>query len=166
MDGTKAYNGALLQQADELLAQLTDAELSAPRPLLFGSSIGQHVRHIIEYYALLLGQHTTGRLNYDRRQRDRRMETDAAYARASIGRCNGLLSLVDTDASLVLESELPEQEGVVRQVTSLLRELTYVADHCVHHLAMVRIVVEQQLPHVHFPKDLGVAAATRNHRAR
>ena len=166
MERTKAYNAALLLQTEELLAQLSDDDLAAPRGLLFGSSIGQHLRHIIEYYGLLLSQHPPGVTNYDKRQRDRRIETDVAHARDSIGRCVGLMSMLRADGPLVLESELPGDDAAVRQNTSLLRELTYVADHCVHHLAMVRIIVEQDLPHVCFPEELGVAAATRNHRAR
>ncbi len=166
MEGTKAYNAALLYQADELLGQLSDHDIAAPRALLFGGTIGQHVRHIIEYYVLLLAQHRSGHINYDRRERDRRIETRTDHAREVIGHCLDLLRDIRSDQPLVLESELPEGGGTAEQATSLLRELTYVADHCVHHLAMVRIVVQQELPHVRFPEELGVAAATRNFRAR
>lgn len=166
MEGTKDYNAALLQQLDELLAQLNDQELSATRELIFGGSIGQHVRHILEYHALLLQQYRTGSINYDLRERDRRIETEVDHARATVSRCLDLLGRIDEDRILTLESELPECGGTVSQRTSVLRELTYVADHCVHHLAMVRMVIQQALPVVVFPEELGVAAATRNHRAR
>ncbi len=166
MERTKEHNVALLHQVDDLLRQFDNADLTTPRALLFGGSVGQHVRHIVEYYDLLLSGWPTGEINYDRRERDRRVETDVAYARRAIDRCLDLLRGISADQQLVLESELPADGGTVSQTTSLMRELTYVADHCVHHLAMVRIVVEQELHRIVFPADLGVAAATHNHRAR
>ncbi len=166
MEGTKEYNAALLDQLDDLLGQLDDQDLAAPRSLIFGASIGQHVRHILEYYALLLTQCSMGRINYDLRERDRRIETEVDHARGAVVRCLDQLLGISGDRTLSLESELPEGGATVSQSSSLLRELTYVADHCVHHLAMVRIVVQQELPFVAFPDGLGVAAATRNHRAR
>lgn len=165
MRGTRDYNVALLLQLDELLRQFDDPELTAPRGLIFHASIGQHVRHILEYHALLLMQHGTGRINYDLRKRDRRIETEVEHARNTIEHCIAELHGLSDDRELLLETELPEGGGTVSQSTSLLRELTYVADHCVHHLAMVRVVVQQELPLVAFPEELGVAAATRNHRA-
>jgi len=166
MRGTKDYNAALLHQLDDLLAQLHNADLTAPRSLIFEASIGQHVRHILEYHSLLLKQYGSGRINYDLRERDRRIETEVDHARGTIERCVDELHCIPGDRELLLETELPEGASMVTQGTSLLRELTYVADHCVHHLAMVRIVVRQELPHVAFPQELGVAAATRNHHAR
>jgi uncharacterized damage-inducible protein DinB len=166
MEGTKDYNRALLRQVEELLEQMDDQQLTTPRGLLFGGTIGQHVRHILEYHMLLLRQHGAGRINYDLRERDRRIETEVGHARATVAQCMDKLHLITEDRMLMMESELPDGGGPVAQRTSLLRELTYVADHCVHHLAMMRIVIEQELPMVMFPEELGVAAATRNHRAR
>ncbi len=166
MERTLTYNTALLQQADELLAQLTDQDLSATRGLLFGGTIGQHVRHILEYYRQLLKEEASGRINYDRRVREPGIERQVDHARAALQDCLARLRALTADRPLILESELPLEERTVSQRTSLLRELTYAADHCVHHLAMVRIVVEHELPGVAFPAELGVAAATRNHRAR
>ncbi|MBK8497236.1 MAG: hypothetical protein IPL52_00105 [Flavobacteriales bacterium] len=70
------------------------------------------------------------------------------------------------DRELVMESELPGLDGTIVHRTTLKRELAYLADHSVHHLAMVRIALEQELPLVRFPGHLGVAASTRNHQAR
>lgn len=160
------YNHALLHQADDLLDQLDDVAFSQQRELLFGGSIGQHIRHVVEYYQCLLRQREGGLLSYDRRERDPLMERRVQVARAAIAWCLDQVQRIQGDAALTLECELPDDEGSLRQSTSLVRELTYVADHCVHHMAMVRIVLQQQLPQVAHPVELGVAAATRNHRAR
>lgn len=166
MEGTTHYNAALLHQLDELLAQLNDEELSSARGLLFGGTIGQHVRHILEYYTLLLEHYPSGMINYDLRERDRRIETEVSHARWTASNCSNRIVAITEDHALTLECELPDHGRTAAQRTSLLRELTYVADHCVHHLAMLRIVVQQELPQVVFPDSFGVAAATRNHRSR
>jgi uncharacterized damage-inducible protein DinB len=165
MHRTIAYNLALLRQTDQLLEQLNDEALAGPRELLFGSSIGGHLRHVLEYYQCLLHQAPHGSVCYDRRQRDPLMERHVHHARSAVEACIAALDLIRTDQPLTLTTELPDGLGVAENSTSLLRELTYVADHCVHHLAMVRIVLQQQLPQVQYSAALGVAAATRNHHA-
>lgn len=161
-----AYNTTILQQLDRLLHQLRDVELCKPCPLLFGSSIGQHFRHILEFYGCLLAAEEGTCFSYDRRQRNPLIETEVIAARASAVRSIGLLRELRVDRELMMESELPGTGDRTALRTTLLRELVYLADHSVHHLAMVRIALEHELPHVVFPEHLGVAASTRNHKAR
>lgn len=161
-----AYNIAILEQLDTLLRQIRNEELARPSKLLFGSSIGQHFRHILEFYGCLLIADQGTCFSYDRRQRNPLIETEVVAARASAVRSIGLLQELPRDRDLLMESELPGTGDRVMQRTTLMRELVYLADHSVHHLAMVRIALEQELPHVVFPQHLGVAASTRNHQAR
>lgn len=166
MQDLVAYNTSILEKIDALLHQFVDDELKRPSKLLFGSSIGQHVRHILEFYTCLLTELNERSFSYDRRQRDLLIETEVIAARASTVRSMSLLSRITGDRDLVMESELPDMTGHCVQRTTLKRELAYLADHGVHHLAMVRIALEQELPHITFPEHLGVAASTRNHQAR
>lgn len=161
-----AYNTSILERIDELLHQLTDDELKRPSKLLFGSSVGQHFRHILEFYTCLLTELDDHTFSYDRRQRNLLIETEVIAARASAVRSISLLSGLARDRDLVMESELPGMRDRCLQRTTLKRELAYLADHGVHHLAMVRIALEQELPQITFPEHLGVAASTRNHQAR
>lgn len=166
MQDLVAYNTSILEKIDALLHQLTDDELKRPIKLLFGSSIGQHFRHILEFYSCLLTELDGDSFSYDRRQRNLLIETEVIAARASAVRNISLLSGLPRDRELVMESELPGLSDLCVQRTTLKRELAYLADHGVHHLAMVRIALEQELPQIIFPEHLGVAASTRNHRAR
>lgn len=159
------YNTAILEKMDALLEQMTDEDMTRPRGLLFGSSIGQHMRHILEFYSCLLTELEEASFSYDRRQRNLRIETEVGAARMSMHTSMTLLTGLAKDRELTMESELPGLPGYCAQRTTLKRELAYLADHGVHHLAMVRIALEQELPHVVFPEHLGVAASTRNHRA-
>lgn len=161
-----AYNVSVLGKIDRILHQLTDEELARPIALLFGSSVGGHFRHILEFYEELLSNRSTGTFSYDQRKRNLLIATEVIAARASAARSISLLNDVDSDATLSMESELPDTVRSSTQGTTLKRELAYLADHGVHHLAMVRIALEQHLPNVDLPTHLGVAASTRNHHAR
>ena len=161
-----AYNQELLERIDALLLQLSDDDLSASRAILFGSSLGVHVPHILEFYTCLLAREDEHRFSYDHRRRDPLIGESVIAAHACAARCKGLLADEISDRELYMASALPGGEALTEQRTTLARELTYLADHSVHHLAMVRIALEQELPRVHFPEHLGVAASTRNHQAR
>jgi uncharacterized damage-inducible protein DinB len=160
-----SYNIDVLEKVDVILEQLTADEFTEKQVLLFGSSIGQHIRHILEFYECLLGNLDKGYFSYDHRKRDLLLETQLVEARGSVKRSVNMLSMLDLDKDLRMESELPGEACHSMQSTTLKRELAYLADHGVHHLAMVRIALEQTLPHITFPEQLGVAASTRNHRA-
>lgn len=159
-------NTDLLERMDDLLHQLNDEELRVPRAILFGSSIGGHFRHILEFYTGLLAREEDDRFSYDRRRRDPLLEQSVIAARACAQRVIGLLSEQCSDRGLRMVSELPGDAAPTEQQTTLARELAYLVDHGVHHLAMLRIALQQELPHVQFPEHMGVAAATRNHQVR
>ncbi len=161
-----AYNVSVLRKIDGILHQMSNEELSRPITLLFGSSIGQHMRHILEFYECLLSNAGNRSFSYDRRQRNALIGTEVLAARACAVRNMSLLAELAADRVLTMESELPEPTPWSTQETTLKRELAYLADHGVHHLAMIRIALEQHFPHVHVPESVGVAASTRNYLAR
>ena len=161
-----AYNIDILRKIDALLMQLSNTQLQRPSALLFGGTIGQHLRHILEFHTCLLANNEVERFSYDRRERNLLIETEVDVARSATDNNIRLMSGITHDHDLAMESELPGSADPVVQRTTLKRELAYLADHGVHHLAMVRMVLEQELPHVVLPEHLGVAVSTRNHRTR
>ena len=48
-------------------------------------SIGEHTRHILEFYICLIDGLKTGYVNYDNRKRDVRIESDPAFAKSKLG---------------------------------------------------------------------------------
>ena len=63
-------------QISESLEQLTCEQYCKPSTILFGATIGQHVRHIIELFICLDNGYTSGMVNYEKRKRDYTVETD------------------------------------------------------------------------------------------
>ena len=67
-------------QLTESLNELTDAEYTQPCKSLFNATIGQHVRHIIELFLCLQEGYETGVINYEKRKRDYKIETEKNFA--------------------------------------------------------------------------------------
>src|SRR5689334_22233067 len=67
-------------QLSHSLQQLSDEEYTRPSKILFNASIGQHTRHIIELFLCLEKGYDTGMVNYEKRKRDHRIESDREFA--------------------------------------------------------------------------------------
>ena len=63
------HKSALLEIKNICLI-LSDEIYAKPLNILTGRSIGQHIRHIIEFYHCLLSQANKSVVNYDLRKRD------------------------------------------------------------------------------------------------
>src|SRR5262245_1913964 len=71
---------ATLAQLQQVLSELSEDEYRRPLPILSNSSIGQHTRHIIEFFQTLLEAYDSGQLNYDKRERNRLIEKNQQAA--------------------------------------------------------------------------------------
>jgi uncharacterized damage-inducible protein DinB len=161
MENLKAANCLALGQLIDLLNLLPEEVYQTRLTALHNHSVGQHVRHIIEFYQCLLASPARGRVCYDARARDPRIEGTLAYAlecaHAQVEQLTGPLA----DTALWIESHTPAEA----QASSLARELSYLVEHTVHHLAMIKIGLDQHFPDLGLPAELGVAPSTLRYRA-
>src|SRR5689334_19667735 len=65
---------ATLVQLQQVLSELSNDEYKRPLLVLSNSSIGQHTRHIIEFFQTLFKAYDSGFLNYDQRERNQLLE--------------------------------------------------------------------------------------------
>jgi hypothetical protein len=136
------YNAALLQQAVDLI----DWCLVQPQRAAFADTIGPHLRHILEHYEELFEGKGRRVIEYDRRQRDRRVEQDPELARI---RFVGLVSaLGELGSAAEPHEELAvmlcggiDGEDQFVTTSTLPRELLFLASHTVHHYAIVKPVL-------------------------
>ena len=128
----------LFAQLDELLSQLTDEQYATPVTVLSGSTIGQHIRHVVECFLELQKGYRSGHLNYDRRKRDQLLQTNRRLAAAQLTSIRDSVQLPDKQLSLETVVD-PDRSTTV--VTSYRRELLHNLEHIRHHMALVRIAL-------------------------
>ena len=133
--------------------------------LLSGSTIGQHTRHIIEFYQCLFEQgrgHSTTTINYSERRRDYLIETVPGHALNCIGVICKQLQELNAAQFCILDCE---EHGISNSVsTTIGRELIYNIEHTIHHLAIIKIALKITMPKLQLPEHFGVAPSTIRHR--
>ena len=161
---THACN-TILDQLSGVVQQLTEREFISPSETLSGSSIGQHLRHTLEFFICLEQGFGSGVINYDKRAHDKLIETDKETASLAIDRIRQFINRQPDDRPLLLEVgyDLNSDESVPVQ-TNYFRELTYNIEHAVHHMAIMKIGIREVACHVSIPTDFGVAASTLRYR--
>ena len=157
-----------LCQLDQVLYALRADEYSKPLPILIGATLGQHFRHIAENYLLLLNR-TEYQINYDHRSRKESWEKDPDKMRQVLSDIQKRIELIDKDQPLQWNGALSVANDIVSEAnSSLFRELAYNLEHCVHHMAIIRIAWSQLRPMEPIDASFGMAAATirhHNHKA-
>lgn len=126
---------------------------------LNNSSIGEHVRHIIELFQQLEVGYNTGVLNYDARKRDVRIQQNLDFAIESIAKI--VESITKENKKIQLITLLTDDENLIE--TNYYRELMYNLEHCIHHQALLKIGFNY-LGIDKLPEDYGVAKSTLIYR--
>lgn len=153
----------VLTQLHQFLLDLTDEQYRTPLPVLSNSSIGQHARHVIEFYIELEKGYNSGSLNYDQRKRDRQIEGERVFALQQIRKLE--LTIDRPDKTLLLTADLEKEPGQTFSLsTSYNRELLCNLEHSVHHMALMRIGA-QAISRKKIDADFGVAVSTIKSRA-
>ena len=137
------------------------------KDVLSNATIGQHFRHIIEFYLSLKKGSKARRVSYDDRERNVLLETQAAYAITFIDKTIGFVSNIEDDIAIVLEGNYSNDEEKSSFLqSSLFRKLAYSLDHTVHHLAIIKIALKEESSRFEADENFGVAPSTVRFRQR
>ncbi len=149
-------------QLTSFLQQLSSEDYSLKMNALQGASIGQHVRHILDFYSNLSLAESSRMIDYHNRKRNSILESDQLLMIQTIKSLFGQLR--DMDEGLPLEVFTDFQSGELQSrtpvKTSFAREAMYCFEHAIHHMAMIRIGVSVTFPQVKMDKNFGVAPST------
>lgn len=150
-----------LNEILHVVRNLSPEEFSHPSELLSGSSLGQHIRHILELYTTLIDSPVPGIVNYDKRQRNTELERNPILSAEIIEELIAKLTKTTLDRPLILQGDFGQGDGESIEIkTSLFRELAYNLEHSIHHQALIKIgLVEMGLKSL-IDENFGVAPAT------
>ena len=158
-----------LRQLSGLLEQLNPEQYQYPSPLLSGGSIGQHMRHILEFYICLFEAYylQLPKVNYDKRKRDKSIEQKPELARDTIKKIMEFLDKVSISGNTILEANFSCKKDHVNTIkTSFRRELAYCLEHSIHHQALIKIGLIDQGINNKVNRNFGVAPSTVKSRLK
>ena len=146
----------------ETIRQLTPSQYVQQCGNLGNNTIGQHVRHVIELFQCLEDGYPDQHVNYEKRKRDIRIETDKELALQLLHEVYSRLDKPDKD--LVLHASYDElSEEWIEIPTNYFREVAYNLEHTIHHMALIRVGISE-ISDILLPDEFGVASSTVKHR--
>ena len=124
-------------------------------------AVGPQLRHCLDHFLCLLRGADSGVVEYDARDRDRRLEEDPQYFLSIVDSVVRQLRSMDPAVlrrTLTLHQEVAPggQSGQVD--TNMERELAFLSSHTIHHIAIMTLLAEAR--GVEVPPGLGVAFST------
>lgn len=145
-----------------LLKKLNQNQFIKPSDFLNQSSIGAHFRHSFEFYECVFDGILVGKLNYEKRLRNHRLETDLKYAMVKIER---LIEQLDKIELKRIKINLKSTELEFSETISTLpRELLYCLDHAIHHQALIKVGLKEFGIEDYVSPKFGIAYSTLRYR--
>lgn len=155
---------SILDQLEDMVRQISPEDFSKPSPALSTSTVGQHLRHTIEFFLCLEGGFREGVINYDKRAHDKLIESDKFIAINAIRRIREFVGATSEDSQLRLDVGYDRHNDDCMTIqTNYFRELTYNIEHAVHHMALIKIGIREVAGYVTLPPDFGIAVSTLRH---
>ncbi|MDX2186424.1 MAG: DinB family protein [Opitutaceae bacterium] len=159
-------NVAALRQTRLLLSSITAEQYVRPVESCFGSTLGGHVRHLLDHYSSYFKSGSEGWIDYETRERDQRLETDPLFAIAVTDETMRLLGVHAEDEGghhlAVRVEHLNEGDPGFVAPSSYRRELLFLLSHTVHHCALISVCCHSM--GIRTPSGFGVAPSTLRHR--
>ena len=150
-------------QLSASLELLNDDQYVYASKILSNATIGQHVRHIIEMFICLEDGYEAGIVNYEKRKRDRKIETEKTFATALLKKIYE--GLDKENKPLIMEAVYDEDSNELLLFdTNYYREVAYNLEHTIHHMALIKVGI-QEVSDIEIPEGFGVASSTIKFRA-
>ncbi len=145
------------------LDQLSDRQYTMSCQTLSGSSVGQHVRHVVELFQCLVNGYTIGTVNYDARPRNQAIAIHKEVAAECLAAITN--AIANPDKALLLQTSLGPEDKPCVISTTYFREIVYNTEHAIHHMALIRIGITE-VSDIELPQEFGVAPSTLKYQAQ
>ena len=141
----------------QLLSTINNEQYKKSIIHLGNSSIGEHTRHIMELLQCTLTGYHTGVIDYVNRTRNLQLQNDLSFAQKELDKIIEAVDLPDQPLTVWVEQPEDTIETVV--ATTYYREVVYITEHTIHHLALIKVaLIEMNLNIV--TNNFGMAYAT------
>ena len=146
VDGYQIIQGCrnCVEQCDQLMQLLTPETFIQSSPGL--SSIGAHMRHILDRFQCLFTGLQSNFVDYDDRERDPLIENNldvASSALASLARCIDDLDMnVIRGKPITVRETVHHERPVIESSSTVDRELMGLITHSIHHIAIVALLAK------------------------
>lgn len=129
-------------------------------------SLGAHVRHILDHYSCFIHGLKKGRIDYDQRERNETVQCNREAALAGIQDVQLILSQLPQEVSgdRMLQVKMDCGNSAAWTDSSLVRELQFLANHSLHHFAILRLLIRNEA--LIYDDAFGLAPSTLKHRER
>ncbi|MDI9879375.1 hypothetical protein [Flectobacillus longus] len=154
----------IIKQLEDVLSCLNVTQYTKPLAVFNGSSLGQHVRHTVEFFQCLIEGLESGIVDYDARKRDMQIENDLAYTLTCLNNISAQIFEISDAQKLMLIATYYDEIIPEMVISNVQRELVYLIEHSIHHFALVRIGIQENFPGVSLPYSFGVAYSTIKYR--
>ena len=145
----------VIQELIDFLCIVEAEHYTRPSQILNRATIGQHVRHSIEMYQCLLAGYSEGSVDSAKRKRDIVIESSPDYAVECLQRILASVERKDKQMALINNED--------SFATSFTRELFYCDEHTIHHLALIRVGINE-IGGYQLNESFGVAPSTIKYR--
>ncbi len=152
---------SILDQVEFVIGQIKNDDYTKPVDVFNNSTIGQHFRHTLEFFQILMAGYDAGLISYDKRNHDKSIETNRSLALEIIKKAKDFIATCDMQKPLKLEVnyDLGSSDDIIVE-TNMAREVSYNIEHAIHHMAIIKIGLKVLCPYVELPNGFGVAIST------
>ena len=111
---------------------------------LNNETIGKHVRHIIDFYLCFINGKKIKFIDYDKRERNKKVENDKEYAIKTISVIINLLKNSHLNTPITINLNLSITKSSLN--SSIERELMHIVDHAIHHGYIIQLFIKNHYP--------------------
>ena len=141
-----------------ILLQFDDELYQKELKIISDASVGQHFRHIIEFYTCFTEAQQTNLVCYNERNRTYLWETSIIETLAILNELKSEINSIDMNKIIQLRQNYFGESHLIKSTNQ--RELMYCFDHSVHHFALIKIAIETHFPTIKVPQNFGIASST------
>jgi uncharacterized damage-inducible protein DinB len=161
----KIQSKNILKQKLDVLNMISTIDYSKKDQVIFNSSVGGHIRHSLDHFQAIFNaaKHPTHNplADYDTRARNTIIETDKDAAKNLIEdflkEIDGLDANKEINISLIGETENFRTYQIPSYVA---RELSFASHHAIHHMSMVKLLLQSMKYDLVKLSALGMAPST------